>query len=100
MAIKAKKEEVKAVDHEIKVERATAFKNNDNIGFDVTINGVRVNSCILVQGAKDGKEYSFVSFPQRSYEKDGETKYFPYIQVKLSENDQKEIEKQIEAMLE
>ena len=100
MAIKSKKEEVKAVDHEIKVERATAFKNNDNFGFDMTINGIKINNCILVQGVKDGKEYSFVSFPERSYEKDGEKKYFPYVQVKLSENDQKEIEKQIEAMVE
>jgi len=98
MAIKKTKSEAK--DHEIKVTRAKQFSNNDNIGFDVIINDVKILGCILIQGENEKGEYSFVSFPSHKAEKDGETVYYPYATVKLSANDQKEIEKQIEAMLE
>ena len=92
MAIGKKKEEAKAVDHEIEVTRATAFKNG-NIGFDIVVNGVKIYGCIYVQG----EDYAFVSFPSRKAD-DGN--YYNHAYVKFSEKDEETIEKSLEAMVE
>jgi hypothetical protein len=97
MAIGKKKEEEQAVDHEIKVVRATQFKTG-NIGFDMIVNGVKIYGCIYMQGtSKNGKEYAFVNFPQR---KGDNGEYYNHVYVKLSEKDEETIEKALEAMVE
>ena len=99
MAVKGTKKENKAVDHEIEVLRAVEFpeKNgHNNIGFDVKINGVTIYGCILIQGEKDGEEYSFPTFPQRKGKDD---KYYNIVYVELSKADKEAIEKGIEALL-
>lgn len=97
MAIGKKKEEAKAVDHEIEVTRATAFKNG-NIGFDIVVNGVKIYGCIYVQGKnKKGEDYAFVSFPSRKAD-DGN--YYNHAYVKFSEKDEETIEKALESMVE
>lgn len=97
MAIGKKKEEAKAVDHEIEVTRATAFKNG-NIGFDVVVNDVKIYGCIYVQGKnKKGEDYAFVSFPSR---KADDENYYNHAYVKFSEKDEETIEKALEAMVE
>ncbi len=99
MAVGKKSKETKAVDHEIKVLRAIEFpeKNGQhNIGFDVKIDGVTIYGCILIQGEKDGEEYSFPTFPQRKG-KDG--KYYNIVYANLSDADKEAIEKGIEALL-
>ena len=95
-----KKKETKAVDHEIEVLRAVEFpeKNGQhNIGFDVKINGVTIYGCILIQGEKDGEEYSFPTFPQRKGKFDD--MYYNIAYVNLSDADKEAIEKGIEALL-
>ena len=99
MAVGKKSKESKAVDHEIEVLRAVEFpeKNGQhNIGFDVKINGVTIYGCILIQGEKDGEEYSFQTFPQRKGKDD---KYYNHVWVKLSDDDTAAIVKQVEEML-
>ena len=94
-----KKKETKAVDHEIEVLRAIEFpeKNGQhNIGFDVKINGVTIYGCILIQGEKDGEEYSFPTFPQRKGKDD---KYYSIVYFRLSDEDQKIILDTVEKVL-
>ena len=94
-----KKKETKAVDHQIEVLRAVEFPEENghyNIGFDVKINGVIIYGCILIQGEKDGKDYSFPTFPQRKGKDD---KYYNVVYVELSDADKEAIEKGIEALL-
>ena len=93
-----KKKETKSEDHKIEVLRAVEFpeKNGQhNIGFDVKINGVTIYGCILIQGEKDGEEYSFPTFPQHK----GKDKYYNIVYVNLSDADKEAIEKGIEALL-
>lgn len=99
MAVGKKSKESKAVGREIEVLRAVEFpeKNGQhNIGFDVKINGVTIHGCILIQGEKDGEEYSFPTFPQRKGKDD---KYYNIAYVNLSDADKEAIEKGIEALL-
>ena len=98
MAIGKKKEEAKAVDHEIEVTRAVAFTKNQNIGFDMVVNDVKIYGCVYVQGKnKKGEDYAFVSFPSR---KSDDGNYYDHVYVKLSEKDMETIEKGLEAMVE
>lgn len=99
MAVGKKSKETKTVDHEIEVLRAVEFPEKNghhNIGFDVKINGVVIYGCILIQGEKNGEEYSFPTFPQRKG-KDG--KYYNIVYANLSDADREAIEKGIEALL-
>lgn len=94
MAINKKKKE--AVDHEIEVTRAKEFKNG-NIGFDMIVNDVKIYGCVYLQGkTKKGEDYAFVSFPSRQGD---DSKYYNHAYVELSEADNSNIEKQLEAMI-
>ena len=73
----------------IEVLRAKAFDNA--IAFDMTVNGVTIYGCRLVEGKKG----QFVSFPQR---KDKNGKYWNLAYVKLTEEDTNFIIKLIEDM--
>lgn len=84
-------EEKKVPITELKVLRAKEYKNSCFI--DLSINGVKVYGCRYVEG----KNGDFVSFP--SYQgKDG--KYYNYAWAELSADDVKNIDEQIDKLLE
>lgn len=80
----------------INVTRAREFENGGLV-FDMVVNGVTIYGCQWIEGEKNGKEYAFVSFPSRQSKKDG--KYYNIAYVKLSDDDTKNIESQIDALL-
>lgn len=92
---KSKKEVPQYEDHEIEVVRAREWqpKKGDPVCFvDLTINGVSINGCML----RDGKNGSFISFP--SYQ-GSDKKYYNHVWVGLSENDIKQIEEDVDKLL-
>lgn len=76
----------------MEVTRAMAF-DNGGVVFDVTINGVSIYNCRVVEGSKG----DFISFPSHKG-KDG--KYYSYAYIKLTDEDTKEIISQVEKVLE
>lgn len=89
-------EQKKAENHVIKVTRAREFENGGLV-FDMVVNGVMIYGCQWVEGEKNGREYAFVSFPSRQSKKD--QKYYNIAYVKLTDEDTKNIESQIDALL-
>ena len=85
-----KKKEVSNVEIDAKVIRANQVENT--VYFDVTINGVTIYGCRVVEGSKG----DFVSFPSHKG-KDG--KFYNHAWVKLSDEDTAAIVKQVEEML-
>lgn len=85
-----KKKDVSNVEIDAKVIRANQV--NDTVYFDVTINGVTIYGCRVVEGSKG----DFVSFPSHKG-KDG--KFYNHAWVKLSDEDTAAIVKQVEEML-
>lgn len=85
-----KKKEASNVEIDAKVIRANQV--NDTVYFDVTINGVTIYGCRVVEGSKG----DFVSFPSHKG-KDG--KFYNHAWVKLSDDDTAAIVKQVEEML-
>ncbi len=85
-----KKKEVSNVEIDAKVIRANQVQ--DTVYFDVTINGVTIYGCRVVEGSKG----DFVSFPSHKG-KDG--KFYNHAWVKLSDEDTAAIVKQVEEML-
>lgn len=84
----AKKE---AVVYSIEVIRAKEYK--DTVFFDVVINGVSIYGCRFVEG----KNGDFVSFP--SY-KGNDGKYYSHAYIKLDDDAVKDIDEQIDKLLE
>lgn len=74
-----------------KVLRAIMCKN-DNVLFDLELNGVRIYGLSVVAG----KNGDFISFPQRQG-KDG--KYYSIAWAKLSEEDAKDIIAEVERII-
>ena len=87
-----KKPEKKSAVNTMEVTRAMAFENG-GVVFDVTINGVSIYNCRVVEGSKG----DFISFPSHKG-KDG--KYYSYAYIKLTDEDTKEIISQVEKVLE
>lgn len=87
---KNKKNEVKAVDHEIKVNRAHQFEDG-SVAIDLDVNGVSIYNAVL----REGKNGMFVSWPSRKGKDD---KYYSHVFVKLSEADIKSIIEQVEEL--
>lgn len=85
-----KKKEVSNVEIDAKVIRANQVQ--DTVYFDVTINGVTIYGCRVVESSKG----DFVSFPSHKG-KDG--KFYNHAWVKLSDDDTAGIVKQVEEML-
>lgn len=85
-----KKKEISNVEIDAKVIRANQV--SDTVYFDVTINGVTIYGCRVVEGSKG----DFVSFPSHKG-KDG--KFYNHAWVKLSDEDTAAIVKQVEEML-
>lgn len=80
----------------IKVTRAREFENGGLL-FDMVVNGVTIYGCQWVEGEKNGQEYAFVSFPSRQSKKD--MKWYNIAYVKLTDEETKEIERQIDSLL-
>lgn len=80
----------------IKVTRAREFENGGLV-FDMVVNGVTIYGCQWVEGTKDGRDYAFVSFPSRQSKKDN--KWYNIAYVKLSDEDTKNIESQLDSLL-
>ena len=85
-----KKKEISNVEIDAKVIRANQV--SDTVYFDVTINGVTIYGCRVVECSKG----DFVSFPSHKG-KDG--KFYNHAWVKLSDEDTAGIVKQVEEML-
>lgn len=91
-----KKTETKAMEtikiDSYKVLRAVVVGENNNVLFDLELNGVRIYGLSVVEG----KNGDFISFPQRNG-KDG--KYYSIAWAKISEEDTKDIIEEVETML-
>lgn len=87
-----KKPEKKSAVNTMEVTRAMSF-DNGGVVFDITINGVSIYNCRVVEGSNG----DFVSFPSHKG-KDG--KYYSYAYIKLTDEDTKEIISQVEKVLE
>lgn len=85
-----------AKNHDVVVTRAKQFDNGDVV-FDMTVNDVTIYNCRWIEGAKDGKEFKFVAFPNR---KAKDNNYYNHCYVKLSQEDTDTIEKMIVKVLE
>ena len=101
MAISTKKKatenkQQEVVDHEIKVTRAKQLDNV--IMFDVIVNGVTIYGCSYrtLTRKDNGEEFGKIGFPSR---KGSDDKYYCFAWFKISEKDQDEMEKQIEALI-
>lgn len=83
---KAADERKNIVVDSFEIRRAHEFKNG-NISFDMTLNGIKFYSAVVVKGSKG----DFISWPQRKVEED----YFSYYWIPL---DQKDIDTIIDAV--
>ena len=76
----------------VEVVRAKSFDNGDVV-FDMTINGVSIYNCRVVEG----KNGDFISFPAR---KGSDGNYYSHAYIKLTEDDTKKIVGLVEKALE
>ena len=76
----------------VEVVRAKSF-DNGGVVFDMTINGVSIYNCRVVEG----KNGDFVSFPAR---KGSDGNYYSHAYIKLTEDDTKKIVGLVEKALE
>lgn len=89
--------EVKAVEqsYAVKVTRVQAIKQ-DTYAFDLDVNGVKIYSMIYREGKKDGKEWSFISFPAKQGK---DNKYYNHVFFPISDALKAEIVKQMESLI-
>lgn len=73
------------------VARPHVFKNG-NVGFDLTLNGITIYGCIVVESEKG----DFISLPQRQ---GSDGKYYSIVWARISEADQKAIIAEVEKLL-
>lgn len=105
MAIKKKAKEEKReyitpAFENIEVTRVKQF-DNGNIAFDASFDGICIQGMMYINyTTKEGKEGSMITFPQRSYEKNGETKYTNIVWFPISAETKSTLEELIEAKLE
>ena len=76
----------------VEVVRAKSF-DNGGVVFDMTINGVSIYNCRVVEG----KNGDFVSFPAR---KGSDGNYYSHAYIKLTEDDTRKIVGLVEKALE
>lgn len=74
---------------ELSVKRVRVFGRNNTVSFDLTINGVTIYGCFVVEGEKG----DFISFPSTKA-KDG--RYYNHAWCKLSDDDTKRIISMVE----
>lgn len=75
-----------------KVLKTAMIGENNNVTFDLELNGIRIYGCFVVEG-KDG---DFISLPQRQG-KNG--KYYSIVWARFSDEDQKDILAEVEKAL-
>ena len=76
----------------VEVVRAKSF-DNGGVVFDMTINGVSIYNCRVVEG----KNGDFISFPAR---KGSDGNYYSHVYIKLTGDDTKKIIGLVEKALE
>ena len=86
----------------IKVESFNVENARDTqygVFFDLTLNGVKIYGCKVVEG-KEGQYEDFISYPsRRGTDQDGKDRYWSVVWAPLSDADTKEIIAAIEAQL-
>lgn len=104
------KRQQKPVTHQTKGHRPEPIKVEsyavDNVRdtqygvfFDLTLNGVKVYGCKVVEG-QEGKFDDFISYPsRRGTDQDGKDRYWSVVWAPLSDEDTKTIISAIEAKL-
>ena len=92
----AKKES--AMQYIIKVTRAKENANRPNsYRFSMNVNGIDINGCnYITYTDRSGEQKSFISFPQY---KGSDDKYYNHCYFKISDDDFKIIEQQIEKII-
>lgn len=75
------------------VDRVNTIGKNDSVVFDMTINGVKIYGCFVIEG-KDG---DFISFPSQKSDKNG--KYYHHVYAALSDKDMSDILAEVENKL-
>ena len=85
------KEEVNEIDVlSFEVSRVNQYK--DTVFFDLTINGIKIYGCTVVEGKKG----DFISFPSKKGKDD---KWYSIVYARLSSSDQEKILAEIEKQL-
>ena len=74
------------------IRRAVCVGKNNNVLFDMELNGVTIYGCSVVEG----KNGDFIGFPSKQ---GNDKKYYSVAYAPLSEEDQKEILAAVEAEL-
>lgn len=90
--MKKPEKKTKSAVQSVEVVRAKSF-DNGGVVFDVTINGVSIYNCRVVEG----KNGDFISFPAR---KGSDGNYYSHAYIKLTEDDTKKIIGLVEKALE
>lgn len=89
------------IKHNIKVTRVHDW--GSNITFDMNVNGVDISGMRVIQfkDKQTGEDKQFFDFPTRPYtdKKSGETKYARICWFKITVEDEKVIDEQINALL-
>lgn len=87
----AQTEEVNEIDVlSFNVSRVNQYK--DTVFFDLTINGIKIYGCTVVEGKKG----DFISFPSKKGKDD---KWYSIVYARLSSSDQEKILAEIEKQL-
>lgn len=73
------------------VDRTRVFQNG-SVLFDMTLNGVKIYGCHVVEGTNG----DFISFPSR---KGTDGKYYSIVWARLSETDEKDIINEVEKII-
>lgn len=81
--------------YSVKVTRVQAIQQGI-FAFDMDVNGIKIYSMFYREGEKNGKAYSFISFPAR---KGNDGKYYNHCYFNISDNLKAEIEKQMNSLL-
>lgn len=84
-----------AVELDIKVLRANQFKDSDNIGITLEINGIKIYNAVYIDMSAKKKD-DFISWP--SY-KGSDGNYYNYVYVSLTSEQVKDISNQIDKLL-
>ena len=90
--MKKPEKKTKSAVQSVEVVRAKSF-DNGGVVFDVTINGVSIYNCRVVEG----KNGDFISFPAR---KGSDGNYYSHAYIKLTDEDTQEIVGLVEKALE
>lgn len=97
LKVKAKAENAKAENYDIKVTRANAL-DNGVVMFDMVVNGVKIYGCnYRVLSRKDGSgDFGKIGFPSR---RGNDGNYYNEVYFSISNEIVENIEKQLEAMM-